>query len=286
MSEAVYVVDRRRRITYWNRAAEEVSGYSASEVVGQRCGEGILNHVDEEGTKLCGVSCPLAKALRDGKPRELTAYLHHADGHRVPVHIMAAPMHDERGRRVGLVEVFHDDTRYHNLLDQVTDLQEEALTDPLTGLANRRMLGRLLALRAEAWDRFQDRYAVVYADIDKFKNFNDRYGHDTGDQVLMAVGNTLRLSTRSSDFAGRWGGEEFLVVAAATTAAEALAVAERARHLVASTWLYREGRRVGITLSVGVALAEQGERPDEVVNRADLAMLRAKRHGRDRSVLA
>jgi diguanylate cyclase (GGDEF)-like protein len=102
------------------------------------------------------------------------------------------------------------------------------------------------------------------------------------------VGNTLRRCTRTGDSVGPWGGEEFLVlvVATVTSTAEAIAVAERARKLVASTWIHQGDRRIGITLSAGVALAQPGERPEEVVDRADLAMLMAKRHGRDRTVLA
>ena len=85
MSEAVYVVDRQRRVTYWNPAAERLTGYPADQVVGRCCRDGILNHVDHEGTSLCKSRCPLLATIGDGQPHDMLAFLHHRDGHRVPV---------------------------------------------------------------------------------------------------------------------------------------------------------------------------------------------------------
>jgi len=92
IQEGVYFTDLDRRITFWNKAAEKITGYKAKNVIGVRCRDNILQHVDDTGLGLCQSLCPLAATMRDGKGREMEAYLHHKKGHRVPVRIRATPL--------------------------------------------------------------------------------------------------------------------------------------------------------------------------------------------------
>ena len=112
MTEAVYAVDRDRRITYWNAAAEQLTGYSAAEVVGRRCQDNLLNHVDEAGNQLCKDGCPLQATVEDGQTREALVFLQHRAGHRLPVAVRAAPLRSAGETIIGAVEVFHDDSRF------------------------------------------------------------------------------------------------------------------------------------------------------------------------------
>jgi PAS domain S-box-containing protein/putative nucleotidyltransferase with HDIG domain len=111
MSEAVYAVDCDRRVTYWNAAAEQLTGYRASDVVGSRCRDNILNHCDDQGTELCAAGCPLLATMEDGRAREARVFLHHRDGHLVPVVVRAAALRSGDGAVIGAVEVFRDDSR-------------------------------------------------------------------------------------------------------------------------------------------------------------------------------
>jgi diguanylate cyclase (GGDEF)-like protein/PAS domain S-box-containing protein len=240
MSDAVYAVDAERRITYWNSAAERLTGYRAAEVVGRYCHDNLLNDVDDAGRQLCWTGCPLLATIDDGSVFEVRMFLRHRDGHRVPVAV-----------RLDVAE-------------------REALTDPLTGIANRRMLERALELRGYEDQRYNRRYAVVFIDVDDFKQFNERYGHDVGDEVLRLVATTLRYFSRPSDTAGRWGGDEFLLVAPVKDLEQALGLAERVRHLVANASLVHNGVRVAVTVTAGVALACPSEPTLELVNRASL----------------
>jgi len=108
VNEGIYFTDRQRRITYWNKAAERISGYSRAEVLGQNCSANILIHVDARGRQLCLGGCPLAHALRDGKPRQGDVFLHHRDGHRVPVRVRVFPLLDAAGHVAGAAELFSD----------------------------------------------------------------------------------------------------------------------------------------------------------------------------------
>src|SRR5512142_3425722 len=140
--DGVYFVDRERVITYWNGGAERITGYVSSQVVGHRCSDNILNHVTADGTNLCRDHCPLAACMLDGKPREVDVFLHHADGHRLPVLIRAAPMLDAQGNIIGAVETFSSDAGEKAVRSELHELRRTVHTDPLTGVGNRRFLER------------------------------------------------------------------------------------------------------------------------------------------------
>ena len=149
MTEAVYVVDHTRTIRYWNQAAERLTGFAAADVVGRHCRDGILNHVDDDGGSLCATGCPLLHTMLDGQVRQARLYLHHAAGHRVPVDVRASALRAADGTIEGAVETFSRSAEPTPgaawLQDLLTQAEREAATDELTGLANRRAAGRVLA---------------------------------------------------------------------------------------------------------------------------------------------
>lgn len=157
-----------------------------------------------------------------------------------------------------------------------------ASTDSLTGLANRRtLLARLEAARETAM-RTGHGYAVAMVDIDHFKRVNDTYGHHSGDQVVQAVAARVAAGVRGIDCVARYGGEELAILFAESNAAEAMAITERLRQAVARLPIEVDGLRIPVTISGGVAAASGTELPASVLHRADLAMYRAKRTGRNR----
>ena len=145
MAEGLYVVDRERIITFWNAAAERITGFTAAEAVGRSCGDGLLSHVDEAGESLCGPRCPLLETMHDGAPLEVRLYAHHASGHLVPVKVTARALRDESGVITGSVETFSDDGEATERDKRLRVAQRLAITDHLTGLGNRRGLEQRLA---------------------------------------------------------------------------------------------------------------------------------------------
>jgi diguanylate cyclase len=178
--------------------------------------------------------------------------------------------------------------------DQVAQLRanletvrREAQTDALTGIANRKELDRALRQAIEEAHRSNQPLSLLMLDIDHFKQFNDNHGHQIGDQVLKLVARTLRESTKGRDLPARYGGEEFAIVLPMTAAQNAMVVAEHVRKAVASKKIYRrstEQNLGSITMSIGAATLREGEAMSELVHRADKALYRAKKTGRNRSV--
>jgi diguanylate cyclase (GGDEF)-like protein/PAS domain S-box-containing protein len=279
----VYFVDPRRVITFWNKAAEEVTGFPAAEVVGRHCSANILDHVDAAGRALCKDGCPLLSVLETGTPTASDVFLRHKDGHRIPVDVRATPIRSQEGRVIGVAEVFAN--RSHKLEQEarLRDLERLALLDGLTELPNRRQFDHQLNNRIQEFERYGWTFGLLMIDIDKFKTFNDTHGHQTGDAGLRLVAKTLSNNMRIYDTVARWGGEEFAVIVANVGKEALLGVAEKLRALVQKSRLCMpSGESLAVTISVGCGLVKQGDTCDMIQQRADACLYRAKETGRNR----
>ena len=280
MSDGVYFVTVDRRITYWNGGAERITGYSAEEVVGHSCAEGILRHVSDAGRQLCVQGCPLLAVMKDGKPREALIYLHHKDGQRVPVMVRGQAIRDADGEIVGSVEVFSN-REVSPYAGTRRDRKDDAL-DFVTGLCSRRFGELHLQTLVQAVSERATTLGVLFVDADHFKDVNDTFGHKTGDEVLRMVGRSMVNGLRRGDIPVRWGGEEFVALLPGITEAGLAAVAERVRMLVENSWIQQGETQVRVTVSVGATMASPSESPDDLTDRADRLMYASKRAGRNR----
>lgn len=179
--------------------------------------------------------------------------------------------------RKRVVEGLRDDNE--RLRRQVVHLQDSSLTDPLTGLANRRHLEELFTSLGSAARRQEWPIAVAMLDIDHFKTVNDTLGHDRGDEAIRLVSQRILRALRLEDYAGRWGGDEFVLILPMTDVEGALVVAERVRSVVAAPGT--SDAELSLTVSIGVAWGHH-ESTTELLRRADVALYRSKVLGRDR----
>jgi diguanylate cyclase len=169
--------------------------------------------------------------------------------------------------------------------DEISSYLTEARTDALTGLANRRAYDDELDRRFAEWKRYRTPISILLIDIDNFKSLNDRYGHLAGDEVLATVAQRLKETLRESDFAARFGGEEFAVVLPSTVLSDGGLAAARVRCAVEQAPFVYEEEKMQATISCGVAQAVEGETANEMVRRADKALDTAKNAGRNRCYL-
>lgn len=173
--------------------------------------------------------------------------------------------------------------RYQALMrERNQTLHQEAHHDALTELPNRRLIDERLA----QLDQSGRRYTLALLDIDHFKQVNDEHGHDVGDELLVAITRTMRQGLRDYDLCGRWGGEEFLLLLGDTALDEASRIVERLRARLAQVRVPSGERWLSVTLSAGLSEHRDGEPYLTTLQRADQALLEAKREGRDRSQLA
>lgn len=281
LQDGIYYLDLNRIITYWNRGAEKITGYDADQVIGKNCRDNILNHVNEQGVVLCNDHCPMAATMKDGKPREVFIYLHHAEGHRVPVQVRSTAIRDEAGNIVGAVETFNKGVSPENNERRIRKLQKTVLLDPLTATGNRRHLESRLKIRMTDFRENQLPFGLLFCDIDNFKVINDTYGHNLGDKVLRMIAQTLRANIRETDTMGRWGGEEFMVILRDIDESSLLVIGEKLLNLVGRSHLSLPDKRIlSATISIGGTLVRKGDTVDSIVDRADWLMYQSKASGR------
>jgi diguanylate cyclase (GGDEF)-like protein/PAS domain S-box-containing protein len=275
--DAIITIDQEHNITLFNRAAEYLFGYSQSEMIGQPLNRLIPEPVRSQHGKYIHhfARSPLNSREMNERGR---IYGLHRDGTLLPVEIAISKINVN-----GLLEftaVIRDIADRVRLMDL---LQEEAETDELTGLPNRRTFFDTAANLFRA----SETISLFMLDIDHFKQVNDTYGHDAGDEVLRALADAGKNNSRQKDIFARIGGEEFIALLPETDLEEACSIAEKPRTALerqtfVHTW--RKGN-FPFTASFGVVTRAPGENDvEQVVKRADQALYKAKESGRNRVV--
>lgn len=281
VSDGVYIVDLHRRILFWNKAAERITGYSAEEILGEHCAETGLHHIDKHGEPLCELGWPFVAATTTGKVQRECVFLRHKEGYRVPIETQVFPVYRD-GARFGAVEIFrpvsgrvYDD----RLIEQLSDA---ATRDPLTGLPNRRYMQGYLQYKLYASRQLGKEFLILFGDIDDFHQFNNTYGHDAGDRVLKNIARTFEEDLRAGDSIARWGGEEFVGVFAVQAPEDVEKIGQKICQLVRNTEVNHDGRPLHATMSIGATRMRAEDTIESMIARADALMYESKKQGKNR----
>ena len=280
--DGIFFVDTDGRITYWNKGSANLTGYSAADVEGRNYCD-IFKPLDKHGNTLCESSIGPIRMLPESRSvSEIEAYVCHKEGHLLPISIRIAPVREVDRHFVVAVEIHSSSSPRYAMRQRLEELQEMAMHDPLTGIANRRFVEISLAARLEELRRYGFPFALLFTDVDNFKPINDTYGHTVGDRILKMIGATLAHSLRSFDVIGRWGGEEFVTLLVNIQPEDLFILSDRLRRLVEKSMLTIEnGETIGVTVSIGATVARVGDTIETLVERADKLMFESKRRGRN-----
>jgi diguanylate cyclase (GGDEF)-like protein/PAS domain S-box-containing protein len=282
--DAVYTVDAQGIITYWNDSCTRITGYPAEEMLSQHWRQTpFANRTEEQGPDIPqrhGIEI----VLETGMPGTWKGYVQRKNGQRIPIESHISAIRNPQGQIIGATEIFRDVSAHVALEDAHRQLLQLSRKDQLTGLFNRTAISDVIKAEVERSQRYQQPLSVVMVDIDRFKRVNDCYGHDAGDKVLAKISSILMCNLRQPDVVGRWGGEEFLVIAPGCDHIAGAQLAERLRRFI-------EEVPVGdfpepITASFGVAQLQKAQGPDQLLFAADMALYEAKNSGRNRVVVA
>ena len=277
LNYGIVVLDPERRVQFINRAfrrfwrvPDELAESRQSFVRLMYHGRGVAAYAVSHD-RLGDYVAKQMDLIRTGEDRPLNIEL--ANGEVIQFRCKALP---NGGRLLTYGNV-------SELAHEAEALERLASVDGMTGLNNRR---HFLVLAESEWSRFR-RYgrplALLMIDIDLFKSINDKYGHDVGDDVIKSVAEVLQNNKRTSDVAGRLGGEEFALILPEATLDSALTAAERLRQLVADGAINVEGHRLSVTISIGASAGDADmSGVDELLKQADIALYEAKRSGRNR----
>jgi len=260
----------------------------------------ITDRIDKVGARVIGEIDGVMKLINDalgmsasyddslsGATQKL-AVAEHRDQVKAIVESLVKSTRQMRGTNKALEErLTLSKTEISNLQQSLEAIRAESLTDPLTGLGNRKYFDRSIDMAVQNALANGEPLSLLMFDIDHFKSFNDSYGHLTGDQVLRLVGMSLKQTITGQDITARYGGEEFAVVLPNTALRQALAVADHIRRVVMAKELKKKstGEILGrVTISVGVSMLKPDDDAHSLLERADACLYAAKRNGRNRVI--
>lgn len=290
----IVVIDREYKVEVWNGFMENHSGRKPDEVTAHSL-FALFPEIDEnwfrhkvESVALLGIPAftiweqrPYLVRFKSYQPitgREEFMYQN----------TTLMPLKDSHGEVAHIAIIVYDVTKVavnnRQLQEANGQLQQLSRTDRLTGLLNRGYWEECLGIEFVRYQRYRHKTSLVIFDIDHFKKINDGYGHQAGDAVIRAVAELTRSHARATDVAGRYGGEEFVVLLPDTELDGAFLFAERLRKAVQETVVPYGGQRIQFTISLGVALLEDDcQRYEQLIERADAALYDSKESGRNRT---
>jgi diguanylate cyclase (GGDEF)-like protein/PAS domain S-box-containing protein len=273
----IATIDLSGAVTSWNSAAELQDGYHIEDIIGTQASA----LVGPSGSGGDGMAPWLARARRDGWA-ERDGWRVRKDGTRYWANSALSLLRDADRKPIGYSMITRDLTEQRRTID---GLRQLAMTDSLTGTLSRRAFFEAAVRQERPFREHGRQSALLMLDLDLFKDVNDTYGHQTGDEVLRAVSAAAAGELRSTDAIGRYGGEEFVVLLRGCDVPAATAVAERIRERVAATVVDAAGSDVRVTVSIGVAALGGGNGDiASTIAAADRALYEAKHAGRNRVV--
>lgn len=278
LGEGVYGVDHHGHCIFINPAALRMLGFGEEEVIGKDQ-HALFHHRHTDGTPYPANDCPIFRSLMDDETRSGEEWFWRKDGTGFPVAITVSPNLVDGGSK-GAVVVFHDITERKFNDERIRHMAQH---DTLTDLPNRAMLTDRLQQALSYAKRDNQRVALMFIDLDRFKPVNDTLGHVVGDWLLKQVAARMRECVRDSDTVARVGGDEFVVLLRSIESpADAVMVAEKIRNSLNKPFELAQ-QSLHISCSIGmVVYPEHAKTETEMMNFADIAMYRAKQTGRDK----
>ena len=271
----IYLIDREGRVQSWNLGAKNITGFEASEVIGQPFSR-LFAHAALKET-LPQKALGFARANRHCRDEYARIK---KNGEEYYALCSLDAVREENGQIAGFVEVFHDITQQKL---RENKLYKQATRDVMTGVYNRGHFTELAMQEIERAQRFSEPLSLVLMDIDFFKKVNDTYGHEVGDKTIIALAHTSAEFIRKIDFVGRIGGEEFAITLPRANKEPAFDMAQRLRIKLSELKIKAAEKEFSFTVSMGVAaLRPHTKDLQELMRNADAALYKAKREGRNR----
>lgn len=282
MGGLVLVLDPRGRVERMNRACEDLSGRTFQDVAGREYWDVFLPLEDVASARIA-----FSDTWFKSQPAQHESRWQTCSGEHRLISWCSTVIVDPNGQSRHVIGTGTDITERRQqelaLQEANAHLERLATIDSLTGLMNRRAFFNRICEETDRAARYSMPLSLLILDIDRFKDYNDAYGHPAGDLALQITGNVLRNSFRGSDLVARYGGEEFVVLLPHADLEDAVAAAERFRHAIETTpWPHR-----ALTVSVGAAsFGDATASYEALISEADRALYEAKRSGRNRVVIA
>lgn len=253
--EGLFYVDKERRIKYWSKGAEKITGYSSSEVLDQICSEKLLCPTDTEGKKYYGESNVFTNTLANGTTKQYELLITHKDGRKIPVSIRIAPMYDVNDNIAGATQLFTDNKEHLEHMVNDSEEYENSFFDPITKLPNKVSLEMSINFKLSEFRRYNRPFGLILFEIDNYDKLSDVYGEEFDTNVLVKISKLLTKELRPFDIAGKWSVKEFALILISVKENSINIIGDRLKDIVENTEFTIGKGTVDITLSIAGIIA-------------------------------
>ncbi len=276
------LLDHDKKIIFWNKAAEDLTGFKKEEMLGRSCQAEPALYTDYAGQSLCGENCMCEKVIKGKTPQVVEVFIQNKAGYRVPVRLKALPMLNPDGQPVGVAQVFTSTSPAITIPLRVPELEKMQLLDLDTGIPNRLCMEMYLKNKISEFQKYNIPFGLIFADIDNYNKVQERFGRFNGAKLIRMIARTLQKNIRYLDMVARWDNEEFLICLLNIDENRLDIVANKLRLLVAESYITIETGLLNATISMGATLVQRFDTVESLVKRAEQLMLHSKWLGRNR----
>lgn len=281
-TDGCVLLDGDKKIVYWNKTAEDLTGFTREEVLGKSCQSENPLFTDYSGQNICASSCICDKALKEKKPQVLEIFIQNKAGFRLPARLKVLPVINFEGQATGIVEIFTSSSPAITIPLRVPELERMQLLDIDTGLPNRLYMEMYLKNRIAEYHKYNLSFGLIYADIDNYNKVQERFGRFNGAKLIRMIARTLQKNIRYLDLVARWDNEEFIICLLNIDENRLDIVANKLRLLVAESYITVETGLLNATISMGASLVQRFDTVESMIKRAEQLMLHSKWLGRNR----
>jgi diguanylate cyclase (GGDEF)-like protein/PAS domain S-box-containing protein len=278
MHEGVYYCSKDRKITFWNKAAEKITGYTKGDMLDSYCYNNYLQHIDESGEILCKRACPLAETIKTGQPSERKLFLHHKDGHRVPVTVRITPTYNNKKEIDGAIEVFTEQSNRLEILKDLSNEGKKEFIDEETGFTNHKFANIRLEKRIDRWKEIKVPFAIFFISVDNIDDIEKNLGKKIAQKSLVMTAKSINNALSPIDLLCRWENNEFLVIAPNVNLETIKNIGDKIKLFIQNSWIYEKNGSVSVKTSIGCSHTQKiDDAIEDIISRAKDALEASKK---------
>lgn len=280
--EGVYYVDLNRKIKYWSKGAEHITGYKSEEMIGRYCNHNLLSHTSLEGDPLCETGCLMRQSLTTGTYCKTEVFLKHKKGHRIHVSVRIAPMYDTKGNIIGATQVFTNNEFYLTQKGVNTDESYALYYDKLTKLPTQFNMKQKIKTKIQEFRRYGWNFGLILLELDDYVEYKRKLSHSELDDLIVSLAKYLRKDLRPFDTVSHWQSNQFMVMIINIKPEYLRVVAERLSNSAKKKGLHQIKKNADITFSVGAAMTTEGISIEELLEKVNKLKNKGREQGGDK----
>ena len=272
LETGVYIVDRNRRICFWNEGAEQITGYLRQDVVGRFLRDHLLTIDGDAKDVASDQDDPINIAFRDGKPSVMDVSILHKDGYRVPIVLHTNPIRNPRGAVIGAAESFEKNRSASDWTRRQAAFADFGCLDAVTGVAAQSFMETQLREKLITFAEHNIPFGILLVQIDQMDQFRASRGPGVVSTILRVVAQSVENCLRPTDLVGCWGENQFIAILLECKESEVAVVGERVRRMIGRSEIEWWGDKFSVTSPLGGAGCRAGDKVEQLIARAEASL--------------